>query len=107
MPLRMNSLEGLRKVAEAGLEPDFIYVDAQHTYEAVTAELKLCRELFPHSLVGGDDYDWQGVCQAAEEFAGRRTAWWWTDWAVGAGGFSKVGEQAKPVSRLPAVPSWR
>ena len=69
VPLRMDSLSGLRRVAEAGLEPDFIYVDAQHTYEAVSAELKLIRDLFPHSLVGGDDYDWQGVRQAVDEFA--------------------------------------
>jgi hypothetical protein len=69
IPLRMNSLDGLRCVAEAGLEPDFIYVDAQHTYEAVSAELKLSRELFPHAFLGGDDYDWQGVRQAVGEFA--------------------------------------
>ncbi len=69
VPLRMSSLDGLRRVAEAGLEPDFIYVDAQHTYEAVSAELKLIRGLFPHALVGGDDYDWQGVRQAVDEFA--------------------------------------
>lgn len=69
IPLRMNSLDGLRRVAEAGLEPDFIYVDAQHTYEAVSAELRLGRELFPHALLGGDDYDWQGVRRAVDEFA--------------------------------------
>ncbi|HEV3436333.1 MAG TPA: class I SAM-dependent methyltransferase [Gemmata sp.] len=71
VPLRMSSLDGLRQVAEAGLDPDFIYVDAEHTYEAVTAELKLARELFPHTLLGGDDYDWQGVRQAVDEFAHR------------------------------------
>jgi hypothetical protein len=71
VPLRMSSLDGLRKVAESGLEPDFIYVDAEHTYEAVSAELKLARELFPHTLLGGDDYDWQGVRQAVDEFAER------------------------------------
>lgn len=69
VPLRMNSLDGLRRVSEAGLEPDFIYVDAEHTYEAVSAELKLARELFPHTLLGGDDYDWLGVRQAVDEFA--------------------------------------
>jgi hypothetical protein len=72
VPLRMGSIDGLRHVAEAGLEPDFIYVDAEHTYEAVSAELKLARELFPHSLIGGDDYDWQGVRQAVDEFASQK-----------------------------------
>ncbi len=69
VPVRAKSLEGLRRVAEAGLQPDFIYVDAEHTYDAVSAELKLSRELFPHALVGGDDYDWVGVRQAVDEFA--------------------------------------
>jgi hypothetical protein len=69
VPLRMSSLDGLRRVADAGLEPDFVYVDAEHTYEAVTAELNLARKLFPHALLGGDDYDWTGVRQAVDEFA--------------------------------------
>jgi hypothetical protein len=72
VPLRMSSLEGLKKVADAGLHPDFIYVDAEHTYEAVTAELNLIHDLFPQALVGGDDYDWQGVRQAVDEFAAKQ-----------------------------------
>jgi|GEM_PF-751069 len=68
-PLRMNSLDGLRRVADAGLEPDLVYVDAEHTYEAVSAELRLARELFPHALLCGDDYDWSGVRRAVDEFA--------------------------------------
>ena len=69
LPLRTTSLEGLRRVADAGLEPDLVYVDAEHTYEAVSAELKLARELFPHALLCGDDYDWSGVRRAVDEFA--------------------------------------
>jgi hypothetical protein len=69
VPLRTNSLDGLRRVAGAGLEPDLVYVDAEHTYEAVSAELKLARELFPHALLGGDDYDWSGVRRAVDAFA--------------------------------------
>jgi predicted O-methyltransferase YrrM len=69
VPLRMSSLEGLQRVADAGLQPDFVYVDAEHSYEAVTAELSLARKLFPHALLGGDDYDWTGVRQAVDEFA--------------------------------------
>ncbi len=69
VPLRTNSLDGLRRVAEAGLNPDLVYIDAEHTYEAVSAELKLARELFPHALLCGDDYDWSGVRRAVNEFA--------------------------------------
>jgi hypothetical protein len=68
-PLRTTSLDGLQCVADAGLEPDLVYVDAEHTYEAVSAELRLARKLFPRSLLCGDDYDWSGVRRAVDEFA--------------------------------------
>jgi hypothetical protein len=68
----MSTLEGLRAVAEAGLKPDFVYVDAEHSYEAVNAELTLARQLFPGSALGGDDYDWSGVREAVDSFARRQ-----------------------------------
>ncbi len=71
VPLRMSTLDGLRAVAEAGVQPDFVYVDAEHSYEAVTAELTLARPLFPKAALGGDDYDWKGVREAADAFARR------------------------------------
>jgi hypothetical protein len=71
VPLKAASLDGLRQVHAAGAEPDFVYVDAEHTYEAVSAELGLIRELFPGARVGGDDYDWSGVRRAVDEFASR------------------------------------
>jgi hypothetical protein len=71
VPLRMNTIEGLRAVAEAGLQPDFVYVDAEHSFDAVTAELGLARELFPRATLGGDDYDWRGVREAVDTFARR------------------------------------
>jgi predicted O-methyltransferase YrrM len=69
VPLRMNTLDGLRTVAESGLQPDFVYVDAEHSYQAVMAELNLARQLFPRAVLGGDDYDWKGVREAADAFA--------------------------------------
>jgi hypothetical protein len=71
VPLRMHTLDGLRAVAEFGLQPDFIYVDAEHSFEAVTAELTLARQLFPTAALGGDDYDWRGVREAVVTFARR------------------------------------
>lgn len=70
-PLRMTTLEGLQAVADAGLEPDLIYIDAEHSYEAVTAELDLCHHLFPQARLIGDDYDCPGVNRAVNEFATR------------------------------------
>lgn len=71
VPLRMTSLDGLRAVAEAGLQPDMVYIDAEHSYAAVTAELTLARQLFPRARLVGDDYDWLGVREAADTFARR------------------------------------
>lgn len=69
IPLRMTTLEGLRAVAEAGLQPDVVFIDAEHSYEAVTAEIHLAYELFPRTTLVGDDYDWDGVRQAVNDFA--------------------------------------
>ena len=69
IPLRMTTLEGLRLVAETGLQPDLVFIDAEHSYEAVTAELSLAHSLFPHALLVGDDYDWEGVQKAVHEYA--------------------------------------
>jgi hypothetical protein len=69
VPLRTTTLDGLRQAAAHGLKPDFIYVDAEHTCEAVTAELCLARQLFPEAALGGDDYDWKEVRQAVDTFA--------------------------------------
>ncbi len=71
IPLRMTTLEGLQVVAQAGIQPDLIYIDAEHSYRAVTAELELASELFPHARLVGDDFDWRGVREAAEAFARR------------------------------------
>jgi hypothetical protein len=71
VPLRMDTLQGLRTVAEHGLQPDLVYVDAEHTFEAVSAELTLARQLFPGAILGGDDYDWSGVREAVRTFARR------------------------------------
>ncbi|MDR3638187.1 MAG: class I SAM-dependent methyltransferase [Isosphaeraceae bacterium] len=69
VPLRMNSLEGLRTVAEFGLQPDVIFVDAEHSFEAVTSELNQAYKLFPRATLLGDDYDWEGVHEAVDGFA--------------------------------------
>ncbi len=64
IPLRMTTLQGLRVVASQQIVPDLIYIDAEHSYDALTAELELVRHLFPHAVVIGDDYDWAGVAPA-------------------------------------------
>ena len=70
-PLRMTTLAGLQTIADLGLNPDLIFVDADHSYAAVSAELDLCNRLFPGATLVGDDYDYPDVQRAVNEFASR------------------------------------
>lgn len=67
LPLRMSTQDGLNLVAARGLQPDLIYIDADHAYEAVKADLQRCLDLFPQATIVGDDWDWIGVRQAVED----------------------------------------
>lgn len=83
VPVRRATVEGLRVVAEHGVLPDVIYVDAGHEYESVLEDLETSHRLFPKAELVGDDFDWLGVRQALEEFRARhgfeivrfRTGW--------------------------------
>ena len=56
VPLRMRTTEGLQLLKDQGLEPDLIYIDADHHYPAVKADIANCLRLFPKALLVGDDY---------------------------------------------------
>lgn len=56
IPMKTTTLEGLQEIAENGLVPDFIYIDAAHDYESVTNDLEKAWELFPGSVIAGDDW---------------------------------------------------
>lgn len=72
VPVRRSSLEGLREVADAGLRPDVIFIDADHSYEAVCADLSCALDLFPQARIIGDDWNWGGVRQAIQEVCRQR-----------------------------------
>ena len=72
IPLRARSVDGLRRVAEAGLAPDLVYIDADHQYESVLADLETTLALFPGAAIVGDDWDWDGVRSAVETVARQR-----------------------------------
>lgn len=74
IPLRMDVGEGLRRVADYGLQPDVIFVDADHSPESVKQQLQLAARLFPQAVLVGDDYDDPGVQQAVDEFAAEQNA---------------------------------
>lgn len=52
VPVRGLALEVLPRLAELGLCPDLIYLDADKT----GGELECCRALFPAALLSGDDW---------------------------------------------------
>jgi predicted O-methyltransferase YrrM len=66
IPLRARSVEGLRRVAAAGLSPDLVFIDADHQYDSVAADLRTSLDLFPGAAVVGDDWDWSSVRSAVE-----------------------------------------
>jgi hypothetical protein len=70
-PLRMTTKDGLETIHQYGLQPDVIYIDADHAYEATKGDVELARTLFPTALIVGDDWDWEGVRRAVIETAGQ------------------------------------
>lgn len=71
IPIRKDTVEGMTDVAEAGLTPDLIYVDAAHETEAVLRDLETARQLWPDVQLVGDDWTWNSVRKAVEDFHGR------------------------------------
>src|SRR5436305_727502 len=69
IPLRMTTLAGLQVLADHALSPDLVYVDAEHTYEAIRSELELSGRLFPRAALVGDDYPHPPVRDAVVDFA--------------------------------------
>jgi SAM-dependent methyltransferase len=74
--LRKRSLEAAERWDGETL--DWVYLDADHTYESVAADLKAWwRALRPGGILAGDDYGFpgwwaDGVTQAVDEFAAAR-----------------------------------
>lgn len=85
--MKTTSDVGLTEVHEAGLEPDLIYVDADHSTPAVVHDTLLSTHLFPNAKLIGDDWTFEsvrkGVRLAGEELKkavrSTRTAWWLED----------------------------
>ncbi len=69
IPLKMDTKKALRKIKQMGIVPDAIYIDANHTYKDVKAEIELSLKLFPNTILLGDDINWRGVKKAVLECA--------------------------------------
>ncbi len=62
------SVNGSKHVADNSL--DFVFIDALHTYEAVTEDITAWYpKVRSGGLFAGHDYHWEGVQKAVEEFS--------------------------------------
>lgn len=91
--VRGDSLDGMRAVSavmqpDAPAAPDVVYIDADHAYPSVEADIRCALHLFPNAVICGDDYEERrppvnGVRQAVEEVAREqalsvhRVGRWW------------------------------
>lgn len=55
-PVSNNTIDGMKAIAAAGIEPDVIYIDAAHEQEPVYNDIRTALELFPTAILMGDDY---------------------------------------------------
>ncbi len=69
IPVKADTAQGLERVAEAGLEPELVCLDADHSFQSALREIGLVMDLFPKTMIVGDDWDWEGVRQAVETIA--------------------------------------
>lgn len=70
VPMRMQTTEALKLLKRYGIEPDVIYIDADHHYDAVKLDISTCLDLFPRAILIGDDYgNYEDVRRAVHECA--------------------------------------
>lgn len=56
VPLRMTTKEGMKFLHEQGETPEFIFIDADHSYPGVCADITDALTYWPNIIVVGDDW---------------------------------------------------
>ena len=69
IPLKTSTQYGVRFLHDQNIEIDVFYIDANHTYDSVKADILIIKELFPNSIIFGDDLPFDGVKDAVKECA--------------------------------------
>jgi predicted O-methyltransferase YrrM len=72
IPIRQTSVRGMQEIATYGIHPDVVYIDADHSHDAVVKDLEAAIDLFPEATIVGDDFNWPGVESAVRYVTGKR-----------------------------------
>ena len=71
IPIRMKSREAAQAL---NVRPDLIYIDAEHTTEAVYEDLTAWYPFVEnHGILCGDDWGWESVRIAVQKFAAEKS----------------------------------
>lgn len=82
--IQSDTILGMHIAHERGLVPDIIFIDADHSYEAVKQDIATAKELWPEAAICGDDFDEtnQAVLEAFGTSVGVIGMKFW--WEIGA-----------------------
>lgn len=69
IPIRTDTISGIKLLESQNIKIDLFYIDANHTYDSVKKEILLIKEKYPNSLIFGDDYHFIGVKKAVNELS--------------------------------------
>jgi hypothetical protein len=69
IPIRSDTVEGMRGLARSGVKADVVYIDADHSTEGCLRDLRTAFELFGGAKLVGDDWRWPTVRKAVRSFA--------------------------------------
>lgn len=69
LPIHSWSDAGARRAFNLGIRPDLIYIDGDHRYHGVLADLFLCSALFPKAVLCGDDWDFRSAAPKYRGYA--------------------------------------
>ena len=59
IPVKEDTRYGMQLVAEAGITPDLVYVDASHSTDAVIKDIHRAQQFWPTAQIAGDDWTWR------------------------------------------------
>lgn len=68
IPVRMTICDALPFLNSLGLKPNFIFIDADHSYKGTMNNLKMCHSFWPEATITGHDYHLETVTLALRDF---------------------------------------